>query len=106
MKSSKRTFLLGLKVGTLERVIKKRFKFKFFPRKDSDEAGVTEDLKWFPEEVVDYLMMVELVDLKTFIHDVNIWVQMEEKVAGIEIGRYKAGGAKELFKKMEEAKKK
>ena len=103
---AQKALLIGVKVGAIQRSLRKTFGHRWWKKNNKDEVALIKDIKWIPEEVLDYLLMVELKDLETFIYDINIWIEMEEQITGDSYRRYRAGWGKEVFESIRKIKEK
>lgn len=97
-------FKEGYKLGKLKAILKGKFNFWFFQFWRKDVRKLLSELKYFPNEVLEYLMMVSnnINSIEEFKIQVNWWLELESKMVESESLVYRIGNAKEVFKLVDE----
>ena len=94
----------GYKRGVLKATLKRRFKYWFFQYWRKDIRKLLNELKYFPEEVIEYLTVIaySINSIEDFKTQINWWLELESKIVESESIIYRIGNAKEVFELVDE----
>lgn len=98
-KLSKRDlFRIGYKQGILRRLMKKFFGYKWYQFNRKQVRTFLKEVRYFPEELCDYLLEVSPHNLNDAKQAINDWLHFESKMTEFPRQKYVEGNGKNLFK--------
>ena len=97
----KQNLRLGFKRGLLKKALKRQFNYKWYSlKKDKQTKQILRDVKFFPEELIDFLMEIKPQNkkqLKTYIND---WLHLEAKATNSKRLYYEFGKGEKIFREI------
>lgn len=97
---TKSDFDKGFRIAALRKIMRGAMKkyFWFFVGRQSKK--LLKDCQYFPEELIDYLMITQSQEEEKIIKDINDWLHLETSMTGNQRVKYLHGQGKELFSKI------
>ena len=90
-------FRQGFKNGLLRKMFRAHFCHKWYKVNNRNEKTFLSDCRYFPEELVDFLLEVKPLTLVDARKAVNDWCHLETTMTGFPRVRYVVGEAENIF---------
>lgn len=96
--SMRESFKRGFREGLLKKYFRRVWGHRIWKRNNKREVAFLEEIRFFPEEVINYIFSLAPKTLIDTIEAINAWCSLEVTMTGNEDVHYVIGNAEQLFK--------